>query len=117
MPLEEYADLEYVQEMELQRYMYAICKAKVDGGYSGFSRERVANYFERDAKNSANSFKGGAKNSVYFNKLALESKAEQSIAEQSKAKQSKAKQRRICKVKSFVGRMLEQIKQKVCICS
>ncbi|KAM1005353.1 hypothetical protein ACFX13_005479 [Malus domestica] len=37
MPYEEYAAQPFVQKYELLKYMHDICKAKIDGKYSGFS--------------------------------------------------------------------------------
>ena len=36
MPFEEYAAQSFVQRYELLRYMVKICKARMDGNYSGF---------------------------------------------------------------------------------
>ncbi|XP_050371511.1 nudix hydrolase 2-like [Argentina anserina] len=37
MPLEEYAAQPFVQKYEFLRYLHDICKAKIDGNYTGFS--------------------------------------------------------------------------------
>lgn len=44
MPLEEFAAQPLVKELELLNCMYAICKAKVDEEYSGFSQRSVSGF-------------------------------------------------------------------------
>nr|XP_048331292.1 nudix hydrolase 2-like [Ziziphus jujuba var. spinosa] len=44
MPLEEFAAQPLVKEVEFLNHMYEVCKAKVDGGYSGFSQLPVSGF-------------------------------------------------------------------------
>ncbi|KAH7545386.1 hypothetical protein FEM48_Zijuj01G0088000 [Ziziphus jujuba var. spinosa] len=64
MPLEEFGAQPLVKELEVLNYMYAICKAKVDEGYSGFSRLPVSRFLD-DVRES----------SFYFNAKDMKSKS------------------------------------------
>lgn len=60
MPFEEYAAQKEVQEMDVLKYMYEICEAKVGRGYPGFSHKSVSSLTE-----------DGEKNYLYLNTHAL----------------------------------------------
>lgn len=44
MPFEEYAAQPFVQKFELLKYLHDICKAKIDGNYTGFSPIPTTSY-------------------------------------------------------------------------